>query len=237
MEAATEAVQLLGGYGHVSGCPVERMMCDAEIYEGTSQVRRFAMARQLLKEGTRLAGIPLDPRATYIMVDWHPLDMAVSLYYRGDNIDRVRMRELTGQPEPARPRPGSLRAACLAARRHMEPGRRVCPVERAQYRAVHYDDLPADLAGEMRAGRAARDCGAGAAWLTLADVATFRRMRASAEQDDRLHRPLGVLKSRQRSSGAARTSFWRGPILARPVYSERKSIRAADSSRGASSVM
>jgi aryl sulfotransferase len=51
--------------------------------------------------------MPLDPRATYIMVAREPLDMAVSLYHQGDNIDRARMRELTGQPEPARLRPGS----------------------------------------------------------------------------------------------------------------------------------
>jgi hypothetical protein len=58
MDLTADAVQLLGGYGHVSDCPAERMMCDAEIteiYEGTSQVQRFAMARQLLKEGN--AGI------------------------------------------------------------------------------------------------------------------------------------------------------------------------------------
>ena len=28
----------------------------------------------------------------------HPLDMAVSLYHQGDNIDRARLRQLTGQP-------------------------------------------------------------------------------------------------------------------------------------------
>jgi aryl sulfotransferase len=124
------------------------------------------------RRGTRLAGIPLDPRATYIMEARHPLDMAVSLYHQGDNIDRARMRELTGQPEPARLRPGSQRAACLSARRHMAPGRRVGPAEQAQYRAVHYDDLSADLAGEMRALAALLEIAVPEqAWPTLADVA------------------------------------------------------------------
>jgi hypothetical protein len=43
------------------------------------------MARQLLKEGTRLDGIPLNPRATYIVVARQSLDMAVSLYHQGSN--------------------------------------------------------------------------------------------------------------------------------------------------------
>jgi alkylation response protein AidB-like acyl-CoA dehydrogenase len=52
MEVTTDAVQLLGGYGYVSDYPVERMMRDAkitQIYEGTNQIQRVVMARQLLK--------------------------------------------------------------------------------------------------------------------------------------------------------------------------------------------
>ena len=52
MEVTTDAVQLLGGYGYVSDYPVERMMRDAkitQIYEGTNQIQRIVMARQLLK--------------------------------------------------------------------------------------------------------------------------------------------------------------------------------------------
>ncbi len=51
MEITTDAVQLLGGYGYVSDHPVERMMRDAkitQIYEGTNQIQRVVMARQLL---------------------------------------------------------------------------------------------------------------------------------------------------------------------------------------------
>ncbi|HVX53409.1 acyl-CoA dehydrogenase family protein [Nocardioides sp.] len=51
MEVTTNAVQLLGGYGFTRDYPVERMMRDAkitQIYEGTNQVQRIVMARQLL---------------------------------------------------------------------------------------------------------------------------------------------------------------------------------------------
>jgi len=52
MEVTTDAVQLLGGYGYVKDYPVERMMRDAkitQIYEGTNQIQRLVMARQLLR--------------------------------------------------------------------------------------------------------------------------------------------------------------------------------------------
>jgi alkylation response protein AidB-like acyl-CoA dehydrogenase len=52
MEITTDAVQLLGGYGYTKDFPVERMMRDAkitQIYEGTNQVQRIVMSKQLLK--------------------------------------------------------------------------------------------------------------------------------------------------------------------------------------------
>jgi alkylation response protein AidB-like acyl-CoA dehydrogenase len=51
MQVTTDAVQVLGGYGYTREYPVERMMRDAkitQIYEGTNQVQRIVMARQLL---------------------------------------------------------------------------------------------------------------------------------------------------------------------------------------------
>ncbi len=51
MQVTTDAVQVLGGYGYTRDYPVERMMRDAkitQIYEGTNQVQRVVMARQLL---------------------------------------------------------------------------------------------------------------------------------------------------------------------------------------------
>ncbi len=52
MKVTTDAVQLLGGAGYVSDHPVERMMRDAkitQIYEGTNQIQRLVMGRQLVK--------------------------------------------------------------------------------------------------------------------------------------------------------------------------------------------
>jgi alkylation response protein AidB-like acyl-CoA dehydrogenase len=52
MSVTTDAVQLFGGYGYTKDFPVERMMRDAkitQIYEGTNQIQRMVMARQLLK--------------------------------------------------------------------------------------------------------------------------------------------------------------------------------------------
>ena len=51
MQVTVDAVQVLGGYGFTKDYPVERMMRDAkitQIYEGTNQVQRIVMARQLL---------------------------------------------------------------------------------------------------------------------------------------------------------------------------------------------
>ena len=50
MKVTQDAVQILGGYGYVSDYPVERMMRDAkltQIYEGTNQIQRIVMARNL----------------------------------------------------------------------------------------------------------------------------------------------------------------------------------------------
>jgi alkylation response protein AidB-like acyl-CoA dehydrogenase len=52
MAVTTDAVQLFGGYGYTRDFPVERMMRDAkitQIYEGTNQINRMVMARNLLK--------------------------------------------------------------------------------------------------------------------------------------------------------------------------------------------
>ncbi len=52
MRVTTDAVQILGGYGYITEYPVERMMRDAKItqlYEGTQQIQRLIIARQILK--------------------------------------------------------------------------------------------------------------------------------------------------------------------------------------------
>ncbi len=62
MEVTTDAVQILGGYGYMQEYPVERMMRDAkitQIYEGTNQIQRLVIAREMLKENRAflLAGV------------------------------------------------------------------------------------------------------------------------------------------------------------------------------------
>jgi alkylation response protein AidB-like acyl-CoA dehydrogenase len=52
MSITTDAVQVLGGYGYMREYPVERFMRDAkitQIYEGTNQIQRVVIARELLK--------------------------------------------------------------------------------------------------------------------------------------------------------------------------------------------
>jgi len=62
MAVTTEAVQILGGYGYIKEYPVERMMRDAkitQIYEGTNEIQRLVIAREMLKEARAflLAGV------------------------------------------------------------------------------------------------------------------------------------------------------------------------------------
>jgi acyl-CoA dehydrogenase len=54
MQVATDAVQIFGGYGYTTEYPVEKLMRDAkllQIYEGTSQIQRMVIARNLLAGG------------------------------------------------------------------------------------------------------------------------------------------------------------------------------------------
>lgn len=181
--------------------------------------------RRFVKTHTPLDGLPLDPRATYIVVARDPLDMAASLYHQGDNIDRERLRLLTGQTRPSgspstRPPlrdwllswidadpsphdqldalPGVLWHLADAWARRDEPN----------VVLVHYDDLRADLEGEMRGLAALLGFTvAEARWPELVHAAGFEQMRDRADQlaPDR----LGVLKDRERffrrgTSGAGR---------------------------------
>ena len=150
--------------------------------------------------------------------------MAVSLYHQGDNIDRERLRQLTGQPEPAEPPPprkplhewllGWIAERTTPAS-HLDslPGvmwhlsdawaRRGEP----NVLLVHYDDLLADLDGQMR--RLAGQLGIAVpeqAWPALVRAATFESMRARA---DTLVPTAGILKNnaaffRRGTSGAGR---------------------------------
>ena len=52
MRVTTDAVQVLGGYGYTQDFPAERYMREAkvtQIFEGTNQIQRLVIARQLLR--------------------------------------------------------------------------------------------------------------------------------------------------------------------------------------------
>ena len=122
--------------------------------------------RRFIKTHMPLDGIPLDPRAAYIVVGRHPLDLAVSLYHQSNNINRDRVRKLTAStgPEPRRPQPG-----------------------------LHH--WLANLNGEMRRLAGLLGIGVPEElWPSLVRAATFDEMRAraAAQAAD----PAGVLKDR-----------------------------------------
>jgi aryl sulfotransferase len=166
--------------------------------------------RRFVKTHTPLDGIPIDPRVTYIVVARHPLDMAVSLFHQGANLDRHRLAELTGTPagpEHAAPPvpeallrwidadpapadeldslPGVMWHLSDAWRRRHEPN----------VLLVHYADLSAGLGGEMRriAGRLGIEVPE-ETWPELVDAAGFARMRERA--GELAPDPAGVLKDR-----------------------------------------
>jgi aryl sulfotransferase len=181
--------------------------------------------RRFIKTHTPLDGIPLDPRATYVVVARHPLDMAVSLYHQGDNIDRERLRWLTGAPLPAAPRPPSppVREWLLDwIDRDDDPRQELDSLPGVMHHLsdawarrhepnivlVHYDDLSADLERAMRrlAGRLGFDVPE-RSWAAMVEASTFRTMRARAEQA--APDPSGVLRDRtaffrRGTSGAGR---------------------------------
>ncbi len=179
--------------------------------------------RRFVKTHTPLDGIPLDARATYIVVARHPLDMAVSLYHQGSNIDHERLRQLTGQAQPDSPpaprkplkewllkwidddsRPDEYLDSLPGVMWHLLDawGRR----DQANIVLVHYDDLSGDLDHEMRRIAALLEISLPEeSWPDLVRAATFEEMRTRAERV--LPDAFGVLKDpaaffRRGTSGA-----------------------------------
>jgi aryl sulfotransferase len=169
--------------------------------------------RRFIKTHTPLDGIPLDPRATYLVVARHPLDLAVSLFHQGTNLDRHRIAELLGGPVPAidnRPAPPSVHDSVLRwIDRDVTPADALDSLPGVLWHLsdawrrrhddnvllVHYADLSTDLDGEMRriAGRLGIDVPADR-WDVLVEAAGFAQMRSRAEQ--LAPDPAGILKSR-----------------------------------------
>jgi aryl sulfotransferase len=182
--------------------------------------------RRFIKTHTPLDGIPIDERATYIVIGRDPLDMAVSLYYQGANLDRARIGRLSGRPEPtieAEPRP-PLREWLLdwidgdyspqdrmdslpGVMWHLSDAWR----RRGQQNIVlmHYDDLLLDLPGEIRRLARRLDIEVPASlWPPLVEAATFTNMRSRAVR--LAPNPSGILKSpaaffRHGASGSGRS--------------------------------
>ena len=103
MEIATDAVQVYGGYGFIKEYPVEKLMRDAKImqlYEGTSQIQRLVIAREVLM-----------PRR----VDT-PAEMATA-----------RPTSAGARPQPAWPSRIPHDRAALGRRRGTQRGRRTTP--------------------------------------------------------------------------------------------------------------
>jgi hypothetical protein len=169
--------------------------------------------RRFVKTHTPLDGIPLDPRVIYVVVARHPLDMAVSLYHQGDNLDRERIRRLTGQPEPdgqAVPRPPLHEWLVSWIDRDVRPREEMDSLPGVMWHLsdawvrrnepyivlVHYDDLCADLEGEMRRLASLLDITVPEPlWPDLVRAATFEHMKARA--DTVVPDPSGVLKDSQ----------------------------------------
>ena len=183
--------------------------------------------RRCVKTHTPLDGLPLDPRAAYVVVARHPLDMAVSLYHQGANIDRRRLRELTGVSEPTGPEPPRpdlhtwLRAwterettpqqsldSLVGVLHHVTDAWRRRESGEVDVLLVHYADLLADLDGEMRRIAAALGIEVDEErWPALVEAATFASMRQRS--DELTPNTLGVLKDsaaffRRGFSGAGR---------------------------------
>ncbi len=178
--------------------------------------------RRFIKTHTPLDGIPLDSRATYIVVARHPLDMAVSLFHQGDNLDRHRIAELTGGPSPAgtpAARPPIHDALITWIDRDVAPADALDSLPGVMWHLtdawrrrhernvvlVHYADLSGDLGGEMT--RIAGRLGLPAPEPELIEAAGFAQMRARAKE--LAPDPAGILKDtgaffRRGSSGAGR---------------------------------
>ncbi|MBA2465227.1 MAG: sulfotransferase domain-containing protein [Nocardioidaceae bacterium] len=156
--------------------------------------------RRVMKTHTPLDGIPIVPGADYVVVARHPLDMAVSLYHQGDNIDRRRLAALTGERAPsssAADRPSAHDWLMSWIRTHADPLDAMDSLDGVMWHLsdawrrrhepnvslVHYDDLLADLEGEMH--RLADHLGIvieDRVWPVLVRSAGFEQMRARADQ-------------------------------------------------------
>ena len=219
MEVTTDAVQILGGYGYMQEYPVERMMRDAkitQIYEGTNQIQRLVIARQMLKEnraflagGCRLSELRVGRRRVR-------LTSPDKVLFPGDRVDEGRScASTTPRSAPAivpHLEEPAVHAQALSVR-HPRPG--VLPQAGAEGQAGLDPDAAVPHLAARRQGRvAARRL-----------HARERARRGRLDGADELHRHERLVLAR-RQAGPARLRRLRP----RPAgVAER--LRAGDSRR------
>jgi hypothetical protein len=165
--------------------------------------------RRFIKTHTPYDGLPHDDRVTYICVGRDPRDVALSwdnhtsnldlgalLNARGEAVGNDDLAELfpDGPPIPVEsdlerfwewadmPEPGGPRGECLANLLH-HIATFWAARDQPNVLVLHYDDLKADLDGQMR--RVSAQLGIPvdeARWPALVEAATFDRMRANADR-------------------------------------------------------
>lgn len=184
--------------------------------------------RRFIKTHTPLDGLPVDPGVTYIVPGRDPLDTAVSLYHQGANLNRDRIRALSGQPalESDQPQRPPLHEWLMARiDDETDPTQSLDSLPGILWHLsdawsrrttqdvvlVHYDDLLHDLGAQMRIlAERLHIVVPEETWPTLIEAATFAEMRARASA--LVPDPSGILKDRDAffrrgSSGAGRETL------------------------------
>jgi aryl sulfotransferase len=189
--------------------------------------------RRFMKTHTPLDGLPADPRVTFIVPGRHPLDTAVSLYHHSANLDRDRIRLLSGHHElgiEPQKRPPLHEWLVRWVDDDSDPTRSLDSLPGILWHVsdawsrrhtqdvvlVHYDDLLNHLDAQMRmlAQRLHLDVPP-ERWAGLIDAARFDQMRsrASSLAPD----PAGIFKDREAffrrgSSGAGRETLTKAEL-------------------------
>lgn len=178
--------------------------------------------RRFIKTHVSLNDIPADPQVTYIVVGRHPLDAAVSQHHQDKVLLPQNASLPSGDPGHAHETPRQWLLDRIAEM-GSSPGRRpsyfdgmlkhpaAAWVRRNEPNVVlvHYEDLSADLSGEMRRLAAHLDITVpGTKWPSLVKAATFKQMRATADRSQPLRDEIyGV--SRDHADHADHAAFFR----------------------------
>ncbi len=161
--------------------------------------------RRVLKTHTPLSDIVMAPGVTHVVVARHPLDTAISLYHQSRNVDSPRGAAGSAgtRPEPDQVSARQWLAQWIEDDSPREGQPSSLPGMMWHWSDAwsrrddgvllfHYEDLSADLSGQMtRLGRHLGIGTGGAGWADLVAAATFERMRADA---DRIQ-PLGPARN------------------------------------------